>query len=472
MALSMAPHAGVLVFEGNDEDEILSAMATSDPLPWQLSASWAPFCNDGTSQQLLYEFAVQGQSFSISSGDDGAYSATHQDTLCPYLDGTTLVGGTQLTLGGTPEARLAPAPGEVAWPGSGGGTILGSTLPTYQSGLTAGQNDVSASLRNVPDVALAAYDVTIVNDNRETRGQGTSISSPLWAGFLALVNQRNASAGLPPVGFVNPALYAIGESSQSTFFNDIVSGNNASTADPMGHSAGTGYDLVTGWGSPQCTLIPELACPTTCGTGRCVNLDTDPTHCGSCTVACSFGFTCAAGQCLHPALSVTLANAEFAITGSNAGNCVNPANPATQQPISVNQFTLPVFFDRNGTISATSTVILDELIGCPVNGSTTADGPGAYVTLGVIGTGVPGDSTLEGFVRARLSHSCATFDDETEFENTPQPFRLGAGQSASFFIQACANPNNACGAGNVCEFNFVDATAIVTNTLTADGFPL
>ena len=61
--------------------------------------------------------------------------------------------------------------------------------------------------------------------------------------------------GSGTLGFINPAIYTIGlGSSYGTDFHDITSGSNGT------YSAETGYDLVTGWGSPNGTgLINSLA---------------------------------------------------------------------------------------------------------------------------------------------------------------------------------------------------------------------
>ena len=60
---------------------------------------------------------------------------------------------------------------------------------------------------------------------------GTSLATPLWAGFMALVNQQAAANGQPPVGFANPALYAIGKSTNyHSCFHDITTGNNFTAA--------------------------------------------------------------------------------------------------------------------------------------------------------------------------------------------------------------------------------------------------
>jgi subtilase family serine protease len=87
---------------------------------------------------------------------------------------------------------------------------------------------------------------------------GTSAASPAWAGIMALVNQAHGS----PMGWVNPAIYSIGN---SKVFHDITSGNNAICSGECGEDgyvASRGYDLTTGWGTPDVTaLIHALATP-------------------------------------------------------------------------------------------------------------------------------------------------------------------------------------------------------------------
>ena len=80
---------------------------------------------------------------------------------------------------------------------------------------------------------------------------GTSFAAPRWAGFLALVNQQVAANGSSTLGFINPAVYSIGRAaSYHDVFHDIVSGNN-NNGHGESYSAVAGYDLVTGWGSPN-----------------------------------------------------------------------------------------------------------------------------------------------------------------------------------------------------------------------------
>src|SRR5215469_16554080 len=76
----------------------------------------------------------------------------------------------------------------------------------------------------------------------------------MWAGFIALVNQQMVAGGSSTIGFLNPTIYNNNvTSAYSTDFHDITSGTSGS------YSAVTGYDLVTGWGSPKPALITLLA---------------------------------------------------------------------------------------------------------------------------------------------------------------------------------------------------------------------
>jgi hypothetical protein len=121
-------------------------------------------------------------------------------------------------------------------------------------------------MRNIPDVAMAATNIFLDAENGGTyEAWGTSAAAPLWAGFTALVNQQAAAAGQPPVGFINPAVYAIGEGpAYASDFHDITTGNNFNSGSPSRFSAVLGYDLCTGWGSPNgLNLIVALATPDT-----------------------------------------------------------------------------------------------------------------------------------------------------------------------------------------------------------------
>ena len=95
MVVSMAPGVSkIYVFEGNNTDDILNAMAASNQVK-QLSASWS-YPIDATSDQIFQQFAAQGQSFFNASGDSDAWLSGQIPTPCddPYI---TIVGGTTLS---------------------------------------------------------------------------------------------------------------------------------------------------------------------------------------------------------------------------------------------------------------------------------------------------------------------------------------------------------------------------------------
>ena len=115
----------------------------------------------------------------------------------------------------------------------------------------------SSTKCNAPDVAMPAnYILVVYTDTHGTQHYGavggTSCAAPLWAGFTALVNQQAAASGKRPMGFMNPAFYAIAEGPwYAQCFNDITSGNNTNSRSPTLYFAQTGFDLCTGWGSPR-----------------------------------------------------------------------------------------------------------------------------------------------------------------------------------------------------------------------------
>jgi len=265
MVLSMAPNVSeITVYEagpyGSHED-VLNAIA-NDNLASQISCSWTWSTYDPIVDQILLQFAAQGQSFFSASGDSDAYRGwVPYPAANPYA---TSVGGTTLTTTRPSGAWSS----EQAWnwgngTGSSGGFSYDYSIPAYQQGMdfTAGQG--SADLRNIPDVAMVADNVLVVYNNGQTDTfGGTSCAAPLWAGFMALANQYALQKSQSLIGFANPSLYAIGRSENyNSCFHDIATGNNFD-ATGTGYAAVTGYDLCTGWGSPKgMNLIRALASP-------------------------------------------------------------------------------------------------------------------------------------------------------------------------------------------------------------------
>jgi hypothetical protein len=245
MCISMAPGATVLYYGGEVVDDIYSRIA-SDNLAKQISCSFG-FGIDATTEQLYQEFVAQGQNFFVASGDAGAYvGAINPPAAEPYI---TIVGGTALYT----VSPGGPWQQELAWVGSGGGVSTFYAIPDYQQGINMAPLQGSSTMRNFPDVAMMADTVIFIAANNGTGAVGgTSCSSPQYAGFYALANQQATVLGEPPLGFFNPALYAIGKSANYTkCFHDITSGNTTNySSGPNKFFAATGYDLATGWGSP------------------------------------------------------------------------------------------------------------------------------------------------------------------------------------------------------------------------------
>ena len=303
MVLAMAPAAQIVVFQGP------SALAdiAANPQVAQVSSSWG-IPDDAVDEQLFKVIASQGRSFFGASHDGGSYQPA--GLVCPVpgatfdtsaqINPTDFIGSPWVTaVGGTVLTTSGPGgtwQGEVAWPGSGGGVISAQPMPSFQTLANPTNAQVSTVNRNVPDVSAIAQNLSIFasgcNGNNPTFligtpltpaqcvgqvcdasnvlqacpiGQqaavqvpvnGTSASSPLWAGFMALVNQSGAMSGLAPVGYANPLIYEMGKNGAA--FHDVT----LRTADgnPCGFSenATAGYDLATGWGTPSCNLLSQL----------------------------------------------------------------------------------------------------------------------------------------------------------------------------------------------------------------------
>ncbi len=200
-----------------------------------------------------------------SSGDSGAIASFFGPPVqvsMPTSDPLVLgVGGT--ILDATPAGKYL---GEMAWndntEASGGGYSILFRRPSYQHGLararaTRGVPDVSANADGSTAMALAF----VAHGHAELRASGgTSSSTPLWGGVIALADQQ---AGRH-LGFVNPALYAIARGpAYHRAFHDVITGDNSilwPTGVFAGYNAGPGWDPVTGLGSPDAQyLVPLLA---------------------------------------------------------------------------------------------------------------------------------------------------------------------------------------------------------------------
>jgi subtilase family serine protease len=258
-ALGMAPGLSSLVmYVGSTDTAIISAMTTHSPLPTTIGCSWGWRPADPTTLDPYFlRMSAQGQNFFAASGDSSTWSSTVE--AWPADDANIVsVGGTDLITA----SAGGPWASETAWVDSGGGISPdGIAIPSWQllPGVINASNHGSTTLRNGPDVsANANFTFYTCADQKACKANaygGTSFAAPMWAGYVALVNQQLALNGSSPAIFLDPSLYALATGSgYGAAFHDITSGTSGS------YSAVVGYDLVTGWGSPNGNgLISALA---------------------------------------------------------------------------------------------------------------------------------------------------------------------------------------------------------------------
>ena len=257
VAASIAPAAKIAVyFTTNTDQGFLDALSTAihDTAnnPSVISISWGGPESSWTQQAITaFDNACQsaaalGVTITVACGDNGSTDgvsdgANHVDfpASSPHV---LACGGTQISTSGT------ALTGEVVWDdlaqgggATGGGVSTVFPLPTWQQNANVSGATNGGTGRGVPDVAGDAAPATgyqIQVDGQSEVVGGTSAVAPLWAGLIALMNQKLGK----PLGFLNPQIYPL---LGSAAFHDITQGNNGA------FSAGPGWDACTGLGSPN-----------------------------------------------------------------------------------------------------------------------------------------------------------------------------------------------------------------------------
>ncbi len=261
--LGMAPQvASMTMYVGSNDTPIIADMATHSPLPSTIGCSWGWTPDDPTTLDPYWKQMIsQGQNFFAASGDSSTWSKNNEawpadDT---YI---TSVGGTDLVT----SSAAGPWKSETAWTDSGGGiTPDAIAIPSWQNipqVVAAGNgNGASTTLRNGPDVSANANFTFYTCSDQTTclanEYGGTSFAAPMWAGYIALVNQGIAASSTNvgnSIGFINPLIYSENQtaSTYAANFHDITSGKSGT------YSAEVGFDLVTGWGTPTTALATTL----------------------------------------------------------------------------------------------------------------------------------------------------------------------------------------------------------------------
>ena len=264
-AHAIAPGAQIILVEANSQSlsDLMASVATAASQPgvsvvsmsWGFAEGQAVFASDEATYDSV--FNVPGVTFVASTGDYGAADPEYP----AFSPNVVAVGGTSLTLNADNSYNSETGWGYQsdsvgAFIGSGGGISLYEPEPAYQQGVQ------STGSRTTPDVSLVADPATgawiadpynLDPSNPFEIVGGTSLSAPAWAGLLALVNQGRAAAGESTLNSSSPtdtqqALYMLPQSD----YNVIASGTN-------GYTAGAGYNLVTGLGTPVANLlVPDL----------------------------------------------------------------------------------------------------------------------------------------------------------------------------------------------------------------------
>ncbi|MFI5357256.1 MAG: protease pro-enzyme activation domain-containing protein [Opitutales bacterium] len=247
---ALAPGAAIRVYAASakdpgSNDEILQQVYADASTQSNLHLNQFCICYGGNEKEVSRDYLIieaqymaslasAGVTIFSASGDNGASPNGVLQVTYPTSDpSVTGVGGTTLNLN-----SVGTVGSETGWSGGGGGLSVVFNRPTWQTGLGV----PPGTTRCVPDVAADADPSTggiVIYNGAQYLFGGTSLATPIWTAFCALLNQSRASAGQAPLGALNPKIYPLlGTNS----FRDITSGSNGA------YTAGPGYDLVTGLG--------------------------------------------------------------------------------------------------------------------------------------------------------------------------------------------------------------------------------
>jgi hypothetical protein len=474
--ISMAPGASVLIVyedtSGNDDVDIFDAYST-DNIAKQMSFSFG--IGDGNAasdEQYFAKFHAQGQNFFVASGDAGPYVGT--SGWPGYSQNVTDVGGTDLTTASAGGAWSS----EVAWVGSGSGwcnnNVSGSPcdgnnyglIPSYQqaTGVINASNQGSTTFRNIVDVSAEANTDNFWCSSGTCQGGigGTSLAAPRWAGFLALANEQAASNG-ETIGFLNPTVYAIGQG--SSYLHDITTGwsensslsctvgalgclNGSQSGEPSGvegFNAIIGYDLATGWGTPDGPATIAALAPTST-TNPYFTLSASPS-----TLPLTPG-----GADQNSAISLTAENGFTGTVTLSANILGAPAGvTASFNPASI-----------SGSETSTLTV------------STTSGSPSGTLMLVVTGTSSGGIQTQPAFVTLALPDFYLSVTPSPTYPGQPNDIYINQGATAASTVTVNSQNNfsgtvnlsvNSLPSGVTGSFSPASTGSTSTLTLTASS---
>ncbi|MEY4750182.1 MAG: hypothetical protein RIQ60_2396 [Pseudomonadota bacterium] len=256
-AHATAPLARIILIEAPDAtlDGLSGGVKLANAMgPGTVSMSFGAGEGSWTSTVDASTFSTPQMTYLAATGDSGA------EVNWPAVSPKVLaVGGTRLSYSGS------GARSETGWSGTGGGVSAYVATPDYQKSGLPGVNGLAR--RGVADVAFNADPgtgqyVAVISPGASTpnwvSAGGTSLSTPQWAGVVAIANAQRALAGKGPVGLAHTLLYGdIGATagSYASAFADITTGSDGSCASC---SARSGYDQLTGLGTPNTSALLAL----------------------------------------------------------------------------------------------------------------------------------------------------------------------------------------------------------------------
>ena len=358
MALGMAPLASIRIYDGDPNNNLIAMLTLevndnlcdtiSESYGWNISTSTM---NSAHNQHVSGN--AQGITYMAASGDSGT---TLDPFRYPAIEPEVLmVGGTIANVNSGSGTRIS----EVGWSGSGGGWStynigFNNTRPTWQTGTGVPPVNSFNNHRLVPDVGFhaagngsGAYQFYSGN-SLQSGSVGTSFAAPIFAGSLAVTEQKIISLGGLTTngrfGRIQDLIY--GMNGDPAVWFDVTSGSNGQLPSSQGTStAGVGWDTVTGWGPMNCgAFAPIAACLTgaNCGgsglgTPYCFGDGFDPLVITFCPC---FNFGAVGHGCAN---SVNASGAQLSATGST--------NPDTVQFTSTGELntSLSIFLQGTGT---------------------------------------------------------------------------------------------------------------------------
>ncbi|HJP73601.1 MAG TPA: S53 family peptidase [Pseudonocardiaceae bacterium] len=403
----VAPGSSIRVYQGPDATnpnttlgEVLDTYTAmvNDDAAQVLSTSWGACELDSDTtfmnaeSNVFAQAAAQGQTVVAAAGDFGSTECAPDQTSTgapspnagllsvsdpasqPYVTG---VGGTAMQLNGNGGVNLTTWNEQqntnlgIPAGATGGGVSHQFSLSgasNYQSGVQGpGYSNAcgaatGVACRQSPDVsAIGALSTgwLIANGQDGQGGEywgvigGTSLSAPLWGAITALADASNSCAANGSVGFANPALYA-----NPAALTDVTTGNNILQGQTVSqYSAGSGYDLTTGLGSPRAPQLVEALCGGTAATAGSSFVPAGPTrlldtrNTGGPIGANSARSLQVTGANGVPATGVTAVVLNITATDTSSGSFLTVYPDGTARPLASN-----VNFDPGETIPNLVTV--------------------------------------------------------------------------------------------------------------------